>query len=433
MGYGRDRPQAAVIGSGIAGLSAAYVLQRTHDVSLFEADDRLGGHSHTHDVAGPTGSLLTIDSGFIVHNDRTYPTLLRLFDELDVPTHDTEMSMSVTCAGCGLEYAGAKGPRGFFAQPRNLLSPGFMGMLTEVTRFHRRARAFLYAAEPAEHGQPTLSDYLEQAGHSAMFTTHFMLPLVSTVWSVPASTALRYPARHLFRFLDNHGMLSVSSSPQWRTVVGGARTYVERAVKHLTAVRTSTPVRSVRRVTDGIEVHDDADDAARFDVGVVATHPDQALRLLPEPRVLERDVLGACHYSRHEVSLHTDARMLPRSRAARSSWNYLMPTCTPQTDTDGAIVVSYDMNRLQSLGAAAGDTNYVVSLDAGERVDPGSVIAEMTYEHPIYNHDSVAAQARMPELNADRLAFAGAWQGWGFHEDGCASGVRAAASLGTPW
>ncbi|MBB4682803.1 NAD(P)/FAD-dependent oxidoreductase [Amycolatopsis jiangsuensis] len=412
----------AVIGSGVAGLTAAYLLQRRHEVLLFEADDRLGGHAHTHDVPSTHGGTIGVDSGFLVHNERTYPTLIRLFGELGVQTRDTEMSMSIRCDGCGLQYSGARGLRGLFAQPRNLTSRRYLLMLAEVKRFHRQAARLL--AHP-ESGDVPLGAFLAIGGFSQYFTDHFVLPLVSTVWSADRTDTMQYPARYLFEFLRNHGMLTVKNSPTWRTVVGGSREYVERAAKQLTAVHLSTPVRSVLRTARGVEVRDDADTPHRVDRVVVATHADQALGLLADPTPAEKELLGAFRYSRNEALLHTDATVLPTVEAARSGWNYRTPECGSDT---GAVQVSYDLNQLMGLDEA---TRYVVTLNPGSA--PGAVLARMSYEHPIYTPESVGAQRRLPELNDGVLAYAGAYHGWGFHEDGCTSGARAAASFGVDW
>ncbi|QIQ05638.1 NAD(P)/FAD-dependent oxidoreductase [Streptomyces liangshanensis] len=423
---GDQRRRTAVIGGGIAGLTAAYVLRRAHDVVVYEADGRLGGHAHTHDVPSADGRVHHVDSGFIVHNERTYPYLLRLFVELGVATQESEMSMSVRCDGCGLEYAGARGPAGVFAQPRNALSPRYLRLLTEVPAFHRRARQLL-AAPAGSEATPTLGEFLAAGRFSPYFVSHFMTPLVSCVWSCDAETAMRYPARYLFRFLAHHGLLSVGGSPKWRTVTGGSGAYVDRLAKQLGSVRTTSPVRAVRRLADGVEITAEDGDVRRYDSVVVAVHPDQALRLLADATDDERRVLGAFRYSRNPTQLHTDTTVLPRARGARASWNYLMPSC----DTDsGAVRVSYDMSRLQRLDAPE---TYVVTLNGAEHVDQERVIASMVYEHPVYTTESVTAQERLPALSGPVTAFAGAYHGWGFHEDGCRSGVRAAAALGVTW
>ncbi len=396
--------RTAVIGSGVAGLTAAYVLARTGEVTLFEADERLGGHAHTHDVGG-----LAVDSGFIVHNDQTYPLLTRLFRELGVDTQAAEMSMSVRCRGCGLEYAGGRGPRGLLARRPGV---GYLRMLAQVPRFHRAARRL--------DGDPTLGEFL--TGYSPYFVAHFVTPLVAAVWSCSPQDAMRYPARYLFTFLANHGMLSVTGAPAWRTVVGGSRSYVTRVAKGLASVRTGAPVHALRRTATGVALRTPHSDE-EFDAAVVATHPDQALRLLAAPTPAERDTLGAFRYSRNEAVLHTDGSVLPDR--AHASWNYTMPSCVA---SPGRVMVSYDMNRLQRLDAPR---PYVVTL--GGAVADEHVLARMVYEHPIHTPESVAAQARLAGLADRRIAYAGAYHGWGFHEDGCRSGVEAARALGGDW
>ena len=413
--------RVAVVGAGVSGLTAAYVLSRAGDeVTLFEKDDRLGGHADTHDVVDQRGRTQRVDTGFIVHNDKTYPVLLRLFAELGVATQDSDMSMSVRCDGCGLEYAGAKGVKGLFAVARSG-NPKYLRMLAEVLRFHRSARAVLAGPESEE----TLTAFLDRGRYSTYFRDHFMTPVVSAVWSCPPATAGLYPARYLFSFLDHHGMLRVTGSPQWRTVVGGSRAYVEKLAKELGAIHTSTPVTSIRRVDGGVELT--ADSAVVFDAVVIATHPHQALSLLAEPTVAEAEVLGAITYTANPTVLHTDARILPSSKGAQASWNYLMDRCHGDAE---AVVVSYDMNRLQGLDATE---RFVVTLNAVDRIDPDSVIDRMDYEHPAYTPTSVAAQKRLPSLNDGVVAFAGAYHGWGFHEDGARSGLEAAQSLGATW
>jgi predicted NAD/FAD-binding protein len=422
------RGRVAVVGSGVAGLTAAHLLQRSYDVTLFEGDDRLGGHAHTHEHVSPDAGLLRVDSGFIVHNRVTYPNLLRLFRELRVATVPTGMSMSVRCDGCGLEYAGALGPLGVFAQPRLLARPAFLRMLGEVKRFHRRARRLL--DEPtAVSDVTTLRDFLRDGRFTEYFVNHFAVPVVAAVWSSAPDVALEYPARYLFTFLANHGMLSLSGSHQWYTVAGGSRTYVDSVAKHLTEVRTSTPVSRISRRGDrsGVEISTVEGTTELFERAVVATHPDAALRILAHPTGTERAALGAFRYSRSHAVLHHDETVLTRSRRARAAWNYRLPDCLAGR---GRVLVSYDMNRLQHLPTS---TPYLVTLNAAELIDPDRVVAAMDYEHPIYTPESVGAQKLLPGLNDDRLAFAGAYHGWGFHEDGCRAGVVAAAALGAGW
>jgi uncharacterized protein len=445
----------AVIGGGISGLTAGYILSRTDEVTLFEADGRLGGHADTHLADAPGGVPVPVDTGFIVYNERTYPLLTRLFDELGVATQAAEMSMSVSCSGCGVRYAGRRGLAGL-----GVGLPGgggrYLRMLTEVPRFHRAARRLLASGPPGtgsigseppgsggsnskepntmeRNGRgsdagPTLDDFLREGGFSRYFVNHFAVPLVAAVWSCPQGTALGYPAAYLFAFLANHGMLSISGSPQWRTVTGGSRRYVERIEAGLAQVRLSSPVRSVRRQVDGVEVRDASGAVSDFDAVVIATHPDQALRLLDPPTEAERSVLGAFRYTPNQTVLHTDARLLPPQAAVRSSWNYTLNCKNGQASEPTQ--VSYDMNRLQGLPPGR---DYIVTLGGQQDVDPAQIIDVMDYAHPAYTLESVAAQSRLPGLNTPVTAFAGAYHGWGFHEDGCKAGVAAALALGGAW
>lgn len=412
----------AVVGAGVAGLTAAHLLNRAHDVVLYEADGRLGGHAHTHELPAAGGGTLRVDTGFIVHNERTYPHLLRLFRELGVATQDSEMSMSVRCDGCGLEYAGARGIRGLLGND-NVLRGRHLRTLADVPRFHRAARRLLASGDTSA----TFDDFLRAGRFPAHFVSHFAVPLVAAVWSCAPDTALRYPAGYLFRFLDHHGLLSVTGSPQWKTVTGGSATYVERIAKGLSSVRTTTPVRAVVRGAARATVVTADGESAEHAAVVIAVHPDQALRLLADPTEEERRVLGAFTYSRNPAVLHRDTGLLPRSPHARASWNYRLPSCTARP---GAVQVSYDMNRLQRLPA---HEPHIVTLNPGGRVDESAVLARMTYEHPVYTAESVAAQRLLPTLRSPVTAYAGAYHGWGFHEDGCRSGVEAARHLGVTW
>jgi predicted NAD/FAD-binding protein len=411
------------VGSGVAGLTAAYVLQRDADVTLYEADGRLGGHADTHDVVGIDGALRSIDTGFIVHNLRTYPLLRRLFRELGVATQESDMSMSISCAGCRLEYAGGRGLSGLLPSVRTVARPRYLHLLGEVARFYRRAHELL----EREDDGITMREFLAANGFSDYFAAHFVTPVIAAVWSMAPTSAGDYPARYLFTFLENHGALAVHGSPVWYTVAGGSARYVERAAKGLTAVQTSTPVRSVSRAGAGVQIRDEGDGAETFDGAVIATHPHQALRMLAAPTPTERDVLGAIDYTVNPTLLHTDTSVLPVARRAQASWNYAMPSCDALPT---AVHVSYNMNRLQRLDAPQ---TYVVTLNGADRVHPATVIDRMSYEHPVYTTESVRARGQLPELNDGVLAFAGAYHGWGFHEDGCRSGVQAAASLGVEW
>jgi uncharacterized protein len=334
------------------------------------------------------------------------------------------MSMSISCAGCGLEYAGGRGLSGLLPSARAISNPRYLKLLTDVRRFHRRAHELL----ATDDDRLTLSQFLRRERFSDYFEAHFVTPLVAAVWSSGPNVAGEYPARYLFKFLDNHGMLSVTGAPQWRTVVGGSARYVEKAAKGLTAVQTSTPIRTLARVAGGIDLRDDSDTVERFDGVVIATHPNQALNLLSEPTVNEREVLSAIGYTTNPTVLHTDTVVLPKAVRAQASWNYRLPACAAKPST---VHLSYNMNRLQRLDTPE---TFVVTLNDDEHViNPAKIIDRMTYEHPIYTTESVAARQRLGELNDGTIAYAGAYHGWGFHEDGCRSGAEAAASLGAPW
>jgi predicted NAD/FAD-binding protein len=426
-GRGRlSRRRIAVVGSGVAGLTAAHVLQQGADVTLYESDSRLGGHADTHEVSVGGDTVLPIDTGFIVHNRRTYPTLLRLFAGLGVATQESDMSMSISCSGCGIEYAGGRGLAGLLPNARAVTSPRYLSLLAQVRRFHRLAHDVLGDATDGR----TLRQFVRDNHFTRYFEQHFVTPLVAAVWSTAPDQAGDYPARYLFSFLQNHGMLQVTGSPTWYTVVGGSARYVEQVAKGLTAVRTSTPVRSVARAADGVTVRADDDTAEHYDGIVIATHPRQALGLRTDARPAERELLGAIDYTVNPTLLHTDTSVLPAARRAQASWNYAMQSCVA---LPASVQVSYNMNRLQRLDELGAHRTYVVTLNGEQRVDPATIIDRMEYEHPVYTLDSVIARGRLPGLNDNVIAYAGAYQGWGFHEDGAKSGVDAAASLGVEW
>jgi predicted NAD/FAD-binding protein len=419
-------PRRAVIGSGVAGLTAAHVLSTCGAVTLYEADARLGGHADTHEVT-VDGRTVGVDTGFIVHNDRTYPTLLRLFRELGVQTQESDMSMSVRDDAAGLEYAGARAARGLFPRAANLANGRYLRMLTEVKKFHREARAVLAREATDSDRDETLGAFAERCGFSAYFTRHFLEPVVAAVWSCDPAVSLHYPARYLFEFLDHHGMLTVFGSPTWRTVTGGSHRYVEALAAGIAVIKLSTPVRSVTETPDGVVVTDAHGVEDVFDSVVIATHPHQALAMLAQPTPDQQDVLGAITYSSNVAQLHTDESVLPRSTGARASWNYWR-----RAEGEGnGVLVTYDLTRLQRLDVT--DRRFLVTLNGVDCVDQSLVIDTMHYEHPLYTPESVAAQRRLPEINTDRIAFAGAYHGWGFHEDGARSGAVAAEALGVLW
>jgi uncharacterized protein len=419
------RQTVAVVGAGVSGLTAAYLLSRTHAVTLYEAEPRLGGHAHTHDVTDSRGQQHAVDSGFIVLNDRTYPLLNRLLRELGVAVRPTEMSMSIRDEATGLEYAGGRGAGGVFAQAGRVADASFWAVLAQVRRFHRRAAAFLAGTDDTD--QTRYGDFLHGEGFTDDFVRLYAVPVVSCVWSMRSSAALGYPARYLLRFLDHHGMLGLTGSPQWYTVVGGSRTYVDRIAATLTDVRSGLPARVIARDVAGASVLDASGEWTQFDRVVVATHADQALHLLADATPGEKELLGAFAYTANEAVLHTDASVLPAAPRARASWDYLTPEAT---HGDQPPVVTYWMNKLQGVHSAE---QYLVTLNGAEWIDPDRVVGVMRYEHPVYDLTAVEAQRRLPELGSRTTVYAGAYHGWGFHEDGCRSGVEAARWFGVTW
>lgn len=401
----------AIVGSGVSGLTAAYLLKGIHQVTLFESDNRYGGHAHTHNVDG-----LGIDSGFIVHNERTYPNLLRIFKELGIPTQKTEMTMSIDCKGCGLQYVGGRGAKGILAKPIKLLDPRFLMMLIEVPRFYKAARKLLVKPE---NNLLTWGEFLAEQKFSNYFVKHYAIPVVSCVWSSGDGDSLEYPAKHLFEFLNHHGMLELGNSPIWKTVVGGSKTYVD-AILELIPDKRLAKVNSVKRFTDYVEVNDE-----RFDYVIIATHANSALEILVDADQIERENLAAISYSKNKTVLHTDASFLPTPIKARASWNYAMANCN---ENSNQVLVSYWMNLLMNL---PGDKDYLVTLNGN--VTNEKIIAEMDYEHPVFTVDALKAAEFLRNAGGPRLAFAGAHLGWGFHEDGARSGVAAARKFGATW
>ena len=402
--------RVAVIGAGVSGLGAAYVLSRSgHDVHVFERDSRLGGHVNTivHDG-------LALDTGFIVSNARNYPLLTRLFTELGVAFKRSEMSFSVSCDECGLEYAGRRP----LAQWRNVRSSQFSSLMWEIGRWLRTARSSI---DGGAYDESSLSDYLTERRYSRRFRRHFIVPLTSALWSAAPARTLEIPAAYAIRFFDNHGMLGLRRH-EWRTVRGGAHTYVQAIRGYLRFVDVDRPVRGLRRDDEGVLVRTDDDVVHRFDRAVVATHADEALALLEDPGDDERAVLGAFAYTVNDAVLHTDSSLLPRSRAAHASWNY-------RVDGADRPTVTYYLNRLQRLDT---DTNYLVTLN--QPIPDEHVLRRFSYRHPRFTVAAIQAQQRLGDLSGRRhTEFAGAYFGNGFHEDGLAAGVRAAAALGARW
>lgn len=399
----------AIIGSGIAGLVCAWKLGRDHAVTLYEANDYLGGHTHTHAVE-QDGRRYAVDSGFIVHNPVNYPHFTALLDELGVPSQPTTMSFSAHKQD-GLEY-NATSLDTLFCQRRNLLSPRFLGMVRDLMRFYREAPALLASADPG----PTLGDYLARHRYGNAFQTDHLIPMASALWSSPAARILDFPARYLVQFMANHQMLQVNRRPQWRVVQGGSSSYI-RALRERwnVLVRLNCPVHTVTRQAGGVVVTS-ADGQPRYDEVIFACHSDQALQLLADPTPAEREVLGAITYQDNDVVLHTDARLLPRQRKAWAAWNAYVPA-----DPSAPCSVSYCMNLLQGLQSRL---PFIVTLNRSDAIDPAQVLARMRYHHPVYTLASVAAQTRRDEISGRRRSwYAGAYWGWGFHEDGVASAL----------
>lgn len=410
----------AVVGSGIAGLASAWLLSHRHDVTLFEAADRLGGHTHTHRVTWQ-GRDYDIDTGFIVCSRANYPLFTRMLDSLGVETQPTTMSFALRNERTGLEY-NATTTAGLFVQKRRLLSPRHWRMIGDILRFYREAPALLAQDGPG----PTIGEYLAAGRYSAGFGEDHLLPMACALWSSPTAQVREFPAKYLVAFMANHRMMQVDDRPQWLVVRGGSRRYVDALMRRWNVkVRTACPVRRISRDTAGVLLAHDAG-SERFDQVVLACHADQSLALLDDARDAERSVLGAMRYQANETVLHTDARQLPRDRRAWAAWNAIVPA-----GDDSECTVSYCMNLLQSLDAPV---PFVVTLNRTAAIDPGRVLARMTYHHPVYTHESVAAQARKPQIDGvDRTWYAGAYWGWGFHEDGMRSAVGVARALGVEW
>jgi hypothetical protein len=411
----------AVIGSGIAGMGAAWALDRRHEVVLYEADDRIGGHSNTVDVDDDDRPV-PVDTGFIVYNERNYPNLVRLFDVLDVPTEESDMSFSVSVGGGAFEYRSRA--RGLFAQPANSLRPGTWRMLRDFRRFCLDAPRVL-----ASGTREPLGTYLERGGYGDAFRLDLLLPVTAAIWSSSLDDMLEFPVTTLVGFLMNHEILQVRSRPRWRTVSGGSREYVHRLVASFGGrIRMSRPVVSVRRSEGSVEVHDGSGASDSFDEVVFATHPDVTLDILGREATLpERDVLGAIRYQRNEAVLHRDPALMPRRRGAWASWNYLAEG-RGERDRSRPVSLTYWMNGLQNLR-----TRRPVFVTLNPIREPHGHVQRLTYAHPQFDRRAIDAQLRLPSIQGRRRTwFAGAWCGHGFHEDGLRSGLDVAAALGAP-
>ncbi len=402
----------AVVGSGIAGNVAAYHLHSDHDVTVFEADDHIGGHTHTHTIElGRT--RYEIDTGFIVFNDWTYPRFIALLEALGVESQPSSMSFSVSNERTGLEYNGTSIDT-LFAQRRNLFRPAFHRMIRDILRFNREAPALLAVGE-----ELALGEYLERNQYSPQFIRDYLVPMGAAIWSTDPDRMLGFPARYFVRFFHNHGMLSVNERPQWRAIRGGSARYVEKMVAPFRdRIRINTPVEAIRRLPDRVVVRTRGGATESFDHVFLACHSDQALAMLSDASALERDVLGAIRYQTNEAVLHTDTSLLPHARRAWAAWNYhVLP------DDASRVALTYNMNILQTLGAPE---TFCVTLNRTDRIDPAKVLKRMVYHHPLYTPEAVAAQQRQREVNgAHRTYFCGAYWRFGFHEDGVVSALDA--------
>ncbi len=413
----------AIIGSGISGLTCAYLLNRQHDIKVFEAEKTIGGHTATKDVI-INGQHFAIDTGFIVYNDWTYPNFIKLMDELGVNSHPTEMSFSVRCLKSGLEYGG-NNLNTLFAQRSNLLKASYIKMLLDIMRFNKEAVDDLTHQRISATG--TLGEYLQAKGYGNAFINHYLIPMGSAIWSAPNQIMLDFPLLFFVRFFKNHGLLSVNNRPQWRVISGGSRAYLGPLVNSFkNKIKTGRSVSSVTRHTESVSVTVKGRQPEVFDEVIFACHSDQALNMLGDPSSEETALLGAIPYSNNEVVLHTDASLLPRRKLAWSSWNYLLPE---QQQTPP--VLTYNMNILQGIEAPV---TFCVSLNTTERIDPEKILGHYQYSHPVFSLDSVQAAKNWKQINGvNRSWFCGAYWGNGFHEDGVNSALKVTQAMGVNW
>ena len=406
------RCKIAVVGTGIAGNVVSYYLNQDHDITVFEKNNYVGGHSHTHSVSSPEGDY-QVDSGFIVFNYETYPQFTRLLQKLGVEVQTSEMSFGVRCERTGLEYMGST-LNSLFTQRRNFFRPSFWGMLIDIIRFNRNGASLLDEGDTAI----SLEDYLKKEAYGKAFKEDYLLPMASAVWSADKNMMSRFPAKYLIRFFYNHGLLKIFNRPQWYVIKGGSKEYVDAITRgHRHAIRLDTAVNSVSRSDTGVIIKTSVDQES-FDYVFLACHSDQALSLLANPRELEREVLGAITYQKNDAVLHTDTSLLPKNRRAWAAWNYHRL----EREQD-QVAMTYNMNILQNFSC---ETQFCVTLNNTSAVDPSKIIAKMRYEHPVYTPESVAAQGRQREINGqDRIYFCGAYWRYGFHEDGVASAMNA--------
>jgi predicted NAD/FAD-binding protein len=403
----------AIIGSGIAGNVAAYHLNREHDITLFEQNSHIGGHTHTHRISD-TGGELNIDTGFIVLNDRTYPNFNSLLQELGVDIQNTEMSFSVKCEQSGLEYNGNNLDT-LFAQRRNIVSPAFYRMIRDILRFNREATEYVRH----EKDNQSLGEFLQQSRYSEIFINKYIVPMGAAIWSSRPEDMFRFPARFFFRFFLNHGLLSVNNRPQWHVIKGGSNSYVKKLISDFRhKVRTGSPVEKIVRYNDHVEIHSRKHGIESFDYVFIASHSDQALRMLQQPSPLEKATLSAIEYQKNEAVLHTDTSLLPVRKKAWASWNYHIPE-----QERSLVALTYNMNILQGLQS---DNTYCVTLNYSDQIDPKKIIKTIEYDHPVFTPESISAQQNHRLINGtDRTYYCGAYWHNGFHEDGVVSALNA--------
>ncbi len=409
----------AIIGTGISGMVAAWLMHRRHDITVFEANNYVGGHTNTVRVE-QAGQTYAVDTGFIVFNERTYPNFCRLLDRLGVASQESEMSFSVQCERTGLEYCGTS-LNTVFAQRRNLLRPSFLRMLYDILRFNRESVKLL----DDEHKEISLVEYLDRSGYSRAFREQYLIPMGAAIWSTSPSQMLQFPARYFVQFLSNHGLVTLNNRPIWRTIVGGSARYVDKLTNpYRDRIRLNCPVTSVRRTVDGVEVTV-REGVERYDQVIFATHGDQALRILRDATPLEREILSAFQCSQNLAVLHTDVSLLPKRRLAWASWNYNLPSKPIDVPS-----VTYQMNILQRLKSP---DPFCVTLNREEAIRPDRILGKFHYEHPIYSPAAVTSQKRHSEISGlkNRTHYCGAYWGYGFHEDGVKSALAVAKAFGT--
>lgn len=408
----------AIIGTGISGLTTAHLLYPEHEIVVFEANDYIGGHTHTVNVQCGSETL-AVDTGFIVFNHRTYPNFVKLIHQLKVPYQPAEMSFSVSDSAAGLEYK-VKTLNSLFAQRRNLVNPRFYRLIYDILRFNREAVKIL---ETEDH-YTTLGDYLTDHQYSDSFRDQFIIPMGSAIWSSGYGDMLNFPMRYFVQFFFNHGLMSVNDQPQWYVIKGGSREYVEKLVRPFRSqIRLNSPVQSIKRLDQHVEVTTFEQQTQTFDQVILATHGDQALRLLSDASPLEQEVLAPFQFSQNDVVLHQDAKLMPKRGRAWASWNYLLNDSRPEQAT-----LSYSMNILQSLKT---DLPLIVTVNQTDHIDPAKILRSFRYTHPIFTRESVASQERIHEINGQRRTwFCGAWLRYGFHEDGVFSALKVCQHFG---